>query len=118
VRDAVAAGNLQVVSVDKDTIADSLRALAIGVGERDAIHLALQQPVDWVLVDDALAREAAAALGMRVKGTLGVIADAYRSGVFSSRRRDEAFEVILNRDDIWIDESLVRRVQAELHDDE
>jgi predicted nucleic acid-binding protein len=118
VRDAAAGGDLQVVNVDEETIAESLRALAIGLGERDAIHLALQQPVDWILVDDALARNVAAALAVRVKGTLGVIVDAYRSGVISSRGRDQAFEAILSRDDIWIDESLVRRVWAELSDDQ
>jgi predicted nucleic acid-binding protein len=69
---------------------------------------------DLLLVDDALARRAAAALGLRVKGTLGVLAQAFQTGLLTVEQRDAAFEALLERDDIWLSGVLIRRIWDEL----
>ena len=113
---ALARGGLVVVSVASDEVAPSLRALALAEGERQAIHLALKQGTDWLLLDDLLARQAARRLGLRVKGTLGVIVDAERTGVLSPTEVDVTMQAIISRSDIWIGEPLVRLVWQTLRE--
>jgi uncharacterized protein len=57
----------------------------LGRGETDVLRLALEGPAgDVVLIlDDRLAREAAAEQGLRFTGTLGVLLDAKRSGLLA-----------------------------------
>ncbi|HEX2060832.1 MAG TPA: hypothetical protein VHK90_08820 [Thermoanaerobaculia bacterium] len=111
---AVARAELMMVDTHQDELLPAVRALSLGRGEQHAIHLALQRASDWLLVDDALAREAASALGLRVKGTLGILVQAFRARLLTVDQRDEVFEGLLRRDDIWLDESLTRRVWDEL----
>jgi predicted nucleic acid-binding protein len=79
-------------------------------GEIAAIRLAGQEQADWLLLDDQLAREQAQGMGLRVKGTLGVIVEAGRREFLSREEMDIVFQAILDRDDIWISDALVRRV--------
>jgi len=112
-RDAAASGDISVVPTDAGTIGELVRALPIGQGERHAIHHALQRHTDWLLIDDVLAREAASAVGLRTKGTLEILAGAYRRGLMTAEELDTAFKMILDRDDIWIEAALVHRVWEE-----
>lgn len=80
------------------------------LGERAAIQLAKQEEADCVLLDDQLAREQAQELGLHVKGTLGVIVEAFRQRLLTAQEVDLVFQAILDRDDIWISDALVRRV--------
>ncbi len=107
---AVARRELIVVSVE---IAESSTAgieLPLHLGERAAIQLAKQEEVAWVLLDDQLAHEQAQRLGLRVKGTLGVIVAAFRRQFLTAQEVELVFQAILDRDDIWISDALVRRV--------
>jgi len=70
----------------------------------------MQEAADWVLLDDQLAREQAQELGLRVKGTLGVIVEALRRRRLAVEEVELIFQEILDRDDIWISDALVRRV--------
>jgi len=38
---------------------------------------------DWLLIDEKLARRVAGVMGFQVKGTLGVLVIAYRTGLIS-----------------------------------
>jgi len=67
-----------------------------------------------VLLDDLLAREEAQRLGLKIKGTLGVIAQAYRNGLMTLAEVELTFQAILDREDIWISDALVRRVWNQL----
>ena len=107
---AVARHDLVVVDVQ---IAEALTANiepALHVGERAAIQLAGLEAADWVLLDDQLAREQAQKLGFHVKGTLGIIVDAFRRRLLATEEVELIFQAILDRDDIWISDALVRRV--------
>jgi predicted nucleic acid-binding protein len=52
----------------------------LGAGELDAIGIALERPGALVVLDDRLAREYAARLGVRFTGTLGVLLRAKIDG--------------------------------------
>jgi predicted nucleic acid-binding protein len=53
-------------------------------GERQVILHALKIQPDMVLIDDKTARDIAEFLGLKVKGTLGVLAEAKRKGLIPS----------------------------------
>jgi predicted nucleic acid-binding protein len=76
IRDAIAAGWL-TVEADPDTDA---RFVALGRGERAVIALALAISASLVLIDDGSARRVAASAGLRVSGTVAVLAVAKREG--------------------------------------
>jgi len=50
-------------------------------GEVEAIALALERRADLILVDERLGRQVAMALGLRVTGLLGVLAEAKRAAL-------------------------------------
>ena len=56
----------------------------LGPGEREVLALALETPDSVCILDDALARQVAKAMQLRVTGTLGVLIDAKRSGIIPS----------------------------------
>lgn len=66
---------LQVVQVNLPTPLPKWAEL-IDTGELEVIALALQQAIDWVLIDNLHARKAARQAGLKVKGTLGVLSTA------------------------------------------
>lgn len=114
VQRAVLRAELHIIEMTDADLPPDVRGLPLGIGERHALGLALRERADWILLDDRPAREKARALGLHVAGTVGILAAAYRAGLLSVEERDRAFEMILNRPDIWISASLVRRVWAEL----
>jgi predicted nucleic acid-binding protein len=108
---AVARHELVVVGVEVAETSEAGVDLSLHLGERAAIQLARQEAADWVLLDDQLAREKALELGLRVKGSLGVIVEAFRRRLLSAEEVELIFQAILDRDDIWISDALVHRVR-------
>ena len=53
----------------------------LGPGETQVLMLALESSDTIVVLDDALARQLAEALGLRLTGTLGILLDARRAGL-------------------------------------
>ncbi len=53
----------------------------LGLGETQVLMLALESLDAVVVLDDALARQLAEALGLRLTGTLGILLDAKRAGL-------------------------------------
>ena len=56
----------------------------LGPGETQVLMLALESLDAIVVLDDALARQLAEALGLRLTGTLGLLLDAKRAGLVSA----------------------------------
>ncbi len=56
----------------------------LGPGETEVLTLALESTDAVVILDDALARQVAAALDMRFRGTLGLLLNAKRVGLVST----------------------------------
>lgn len=112
---AVKSGKLDVLPVADSDLPPEIQDLPLDRGERHVIHLARVRLADLVLLDDSRARSIAASLGLRVKGTLGVIIAAYRSG---SLTRDDAVRIVTairSRPDIWIADAVCDAVLAELN---
>ena len=76
--------------------------MPIDAGEKEAIYLATRVPNSLVLLDDLKAREEAKALRLAVKGTIGVLVQAYRNNLVTLGEIDTIFEAIIANDDIWI----------------
>lgn len=71
-------------------------------GETEVLSLAQTLPDVLVLLDDETARAEARRLNLRVRGTLGVLAQAYRSGVLTFSQVELLIQEIGSRPDIWI----------------
>lgn len=57
-----------------------LLAWDLGAGESAVLSLALERRGSWVVLDDRLARQAAASLGVPLLGTAGILLRAKKSG--------------------------------------
>ncbi|MGO8691435.1 MAG: DUF3368 domain-containing protein [Thermoguttaceae bacterium] len=53
----------------------------LGRGESEVLALALETPGSISILDDALARRFAQALGIKITGTLGILLDAKKAGL-------------------------------------
>jgi predicted nucleic acid-binding protein len=111
---AINLGNLIVEHIDEFSISEEINALPVHNGEKSVIELYLKTKADLALLDDRLARESAKKLGVTVKGTLGVIIDAFRKKLLNENDMELLFKEILSRDDIWIAKGLVNKVWNEL----
>lgn len=68
---------------------------SLGDGEREAIALAVELHADWIILDDRPARGAAAAAGLNVVGTVGVLLGAKKVGLIG-RIRPELDSLLKN----------------------
>lgn len=116
VRMAVSRHGLQVIHDQRIELSEAVAGLALDPGEKQVIQVALDQAADLALLDDLLARERAAGLGLTVKGTVGVLVDAYRQGLITMQELELTFATIAAREDIWIGDTLLQRVLAALRE--
>lgn len=82
-------------------------------GEQESISLALALD-GLLLIDEERGREAARRHGVRVRGTLGVLIQAYRAGLITADQLRFYFGQIEERTDIWISPTLCRRLLKEV----
>lgn len=69
----------------------SVQLLGLDPGERDVLRLAGSLQPDWVLIDEKLGRRVAKSMGFQVKGTIGVLLDAYNQNHLT---KSEALQAI------------------------
>jgi predicted nucleic acid-binding protein len=81
----------------------------LDLGERQALALAKEIHADLVLLDDKVARRRAEQESLKVKGTLGVLADAAKAGLLNFRDTVE----LLQRTSMHMDPKLVQRIIEE-----
>jgi predicted nucleic acid-binding protein len=105
-----------VVKAPEEKPSLSPMLLGLDQGEMDVILLAQELKADWVLVDEKLGRIVAEAVGLRVKGTLGVLLTAYRAGLLSRKEAEEAVER-LAESPIRVSTRLVMWFKAQLYDE-
>jgi uncharacterized protein len=85
-------------------------------GETEVLALAPTLADVMVLLDDEAARTEARRLKLRIRGTLGLLSQAYRSGILSLTQVDLLIQEIAIRPDIWISAKLCEQVLKALHE--
>lgn len=68
--------------------------LGLDSGEQDVILLGQEIAADWLLIDEKLARRVADVMGFQVKGTLGVLLIAYRTGLLPKEEALKATQTL------------------------
>jgi len=87
--------------------------LGVDAGELQVLLLGQEIAPDWVIIDERLARRVALAMGLPVKGTLGVLLAAVLAGLLS---RQEAIDADrpFSFETFWVEPSLQRKTFAEV----
>ena len=114
---AIARQQIAVVKVEDRGLLESVRVSGLARADQQTLHLALTEKANWVLIDDLLARQTAKRLGLSVKGTLGVILDAFRRKLLSGNDYEFLLQAILQDEEIWIDDGLVNQVRKEIQNE-
>lgn len=81
--------------------------LGLDMGEMDVVLLAKEIGADYVIIDEKLGRRVAKALGLRVKGTVGLLLAAYQAG-YISRNEAEGAIIKLSGSCIRLSPSLLK----------
>ena len=91
-----------IVKVTAATLAAYKPPVTLDPGETEVLALARTLPDALVLLDDETARAEARRLKLRVRGTLGVLAQAYHARILSFPEVELLLQEIAARPDIWI----------------
>ena len=111
---AIQQGKLRVIEVNDIDLPSDIATLPLDAGEKQVLYLAHRDIANLVLFDDEKVREEAKARGLNVKGTIGVIIQACRTGLLGLNDVQSIIGTIISREDIWISEELCRRVLLKL----
>jgi len=106
--------NWPVLDVPSTTLAAYVPPVILGPGETEMLALAQTLPNPLVLLDDEVARTEARRLKLRLRGTVGVLVQAYRQGHLPFAQIDLLLEEIALRPDIWISAKLCHEVRDSL----
>jgi predicted nucleic acid-binding protein len=100
--------------VDHATMAADLLPAHLDTGERDTLALAIASGHALVLMDETLGREMARDLGLTVRGSLGVLIEAWQRSLIPADQLRFYFAEMVRKQDIWISNTLVERLLREL----
>jgi predicted nucleic acid-binding protein len=102
--------NWPIVDVPPAVIARYTPLVILDPGETEILALAQILSDPLVLLDDEVARTEARRLKLRVRGTVGVLVQAYQEGHLSYSQIDLLLQEIAVRPDIWISAKLCQQV--------
>jgi predicted nucleic acid-binding protein len=103
-----------VVEVSSAVLAAYTPPVILHPGERSLLALAQTLPDPLVLLDDEVARTEARRLKLPVRGTLGILVQAYRAQLLTLAHVELLIQEIAIRPDIWISAKLCEQVLASL----
>jgi len=106
-----------ITVVEPQHIPSEWLALDLGAGELAAMSLSLEYPNRIILLDDMLARRAAKAAGLRVRGTLKVLLEGKSQGL---TKRIKPHVIQLSKSGMWISDDTRQRLLSlagEIDDD-
>ncbi|MDI6793728.1 MAG: hypothetical protein QME81_12835 [bacterium] len=101
-----------IVDVPDAVLSAYTSPVVLDPGETEVLALAQTLTDPLVLIDDEIARAEARRLGLRLRGTLGIIVHAYRRGLLSFGQTEMLIREIAARPDIWIGDRLCEQVIA------
>jgi len=87
-----------------------IQSRQIDAGEAEAIGLALQIKADWVLTDDAKARQLAEFEGLEVHGSIGLLLWSVAGGHVSDQAQALKLLGDLANSSLWISERILQEV--------
>ena len=105
---------LPILAVPESVLIAYQPAIKLDPGERSTFAQALTLKDGLVLVDDEDARTEGRRLGLPVRGTIGVLVEAYRRGLLTLPEIELLFSELSARPDIWISANLCARVLKSL----
>ena len=86
---------IQVVNeIDENYVSLLRRSTGLDLGESEAIYLSDNGKADMLLMDEVRGREVAARMGIRIMGTIGILALAYEDSLISKEEIKEAVEIL------------------------
>lgn len=94
------------------SVPSSILAASLDRGERESIALAVLHSA-LLLIDEEAGRNTARSFGLSVRGSLGVLIEAYHNKLIGSDQLRFYFAEIERRTDIWISATLCRSLLAE-----
>jgi len=100
----------------KRQISEWLDKEIVNAGEAEAIALALQVKCDWLLTDDALARQFAESLGLETHGSIGLLLWAAAMGHVNSRQQAHHLLDRLIRSSLWISERVIEEARQAIEE--
>jgi predicted nucleic acid-binding protein len=106
--------SLPILEASKEALLAYSPSVILDAGETELLALAREFKDALVLMDDAEARVEARRLGLVVKGTLGILVEAWHSGILSLEEAEILILEIAASPDIWIGEALCRQVLQQL----
>ncbi|MFQ5614166.1 MAG: DUF3368 domain-containing protein [Anaerolineae bacterium] len=90
--------------------------VVLGPGETEVLALAQTLTDPLVLLDDEIARAEARRLNLRLRGTLGILVQAYRQRLLSFDHIELLLHEIAARPDIWIAAKLCDQILSSLRE--
>ena len=89
-----------------------IKTKQIDAGEAEAIGLAFQEHADWLLTDDAKARQFAESLGLEVHGSIAILLWSVATGLISEKT--VALKVLDNlaNSSLWISSRVLQEVRV------
>jgi len=87
--------------------------LGLDAGEFETLLLARELEADWVLIDERLGRRVARAMGLRTKGTMGILLAAAQRGLVSGTEALSSAKHLASVG-IRIDPGLIAWLEAQL----
>ena len=103
-----------IVEMPADALPAYQSPVLLHPGELAVLALAQTSPRPLVLLDDEVARTEARRLGLPVRGSLGVLVQAYRQQLLTRAQVTLLIEEVGLRPDIWISTKLCQQVLAAL----
>lgn len=103
--------------VDPADISADLREARLDRGERDTLALAASLGSPLVLIDETVGRQIARERGLTVRGSLGILVEAYQRGLIQADQLRLYFDEMTSRQDIWINPALVERLLQEIQEE-
>jgi predicted nucleic acid-binding protein len=94
------------VPADKERVRELCASLDLG--EAEAIVLAVERSAELLLIDERRGRQTALALGLKITGLLGVLADAKRAGLIGAVK--PVLDELIQTARFWIGPDLYREV--------